>query len=331
MSRNTTRRKKKTVNRGSKKTISKKLFEDALSFFNSKYSNDVTRNAYLRNMKRYIDFCRSKYQVKTKDELKEHLQDYVVYLKMQGKTASTIHTYLAPCCVYLGVSMKEIEKPKRKVSENIRSRSCKKKSKYSLGYREDDRLALFQQKCGLRRRELARITQSSLVKDESGNFCIAVKGKGGKFQLQKILEPDIPFILSYFTKSDSGEKLFKKSEFSSTDYHKMRSEHAKNCYAYYMSLLHSGDEKKDAENAYKLRGELLRRWNKFNINKKTGIPKSFPMADTYGTYKLRGDNRRFAIANSLPVEYDRLAVYMVSVFHLSHWRLDTLTNYLLNV
>lgn len=50
-----------------------------------------------------------------------------------------------------------------------------------------------------------------------------------------------------------------------------------------------------------------------------------------GVYKLRGDNRKKALADGLPVEYDRLAVYMVSVFHLSHWRLETLTNYLLAV
>ena len=48
-------------------------------------------------------------------------------------------------------------------------------------------------------------------------------------------------------------------------------------------------------------------------------------------YKLRGKNREKALKDGLAVEYDRLAVFAVSVFHLSHWRLDTLTNYLLAV
>ena len=46
-------------------------------------------------------------------------------------------------------------------------------------------------------------------------------------------------------------------------------------------------------------------------------------------YVLRGKNREKAIAQEKPVTYNRLAMMMVSVFHLSHWRLDvTSVNYL---
>lgn len=47
-------------------------------------------------------------------------------------------------------------------------------------------------------------------------------------------------------------------------------------------------------------------------------------------YKLRGENRQKAIEQGKETEYNRLALMMVSVFHLSHWRLDvTVTNYLI--
>ena len=47
-------------------------------------------------------------------------------------------------------------------------------------------------------------------------------------------------------------------------------------------------------------------------------------------YKLRGENRQKAIELGKKTEYNRLALMMVSVLHLSHWRLDvTVTNYLI--
>ena len=51
-----------------------------------------------------------------------------------------------------------------------------------------------------------------------------------------------------------------------------------------------------------------------------------------GIYYLRGLNRKLALEHNLPVAYNRLALMAVSVFHLSHWRLDvTVCNYILAV
>ena len=42
---------------------------------------------------------------------------------------------------------------------------------------------------------------------------------------------------------------------------------------------------------------------------------------------MRGENRQKAIELGKKTEYNRLALMMVSVLHLSHWRLDvTVTN-----
>ena len=114
------------------------------------------------------------------------------------------------------------------------------------------------------------------------------------------------------------------------DYHHLRALQAQKAYKYYYGLLHTGDRKADAKAAYTLVGELIKSWNTYNKND-GGKPRNFPFKNTKGVYKLRGANRKKALADGLPVEYDRLAVFAVSVFHLSHWRLDTLTNYLLAV
>lgn len=331
MSRKTERRQKKN-RKGNKLSMDKVLANEANNFF-KKYRHDKTRNSYEKNYKRYIDYCRKMHNAKSKEDCSQYIQEYADYLVEEGKTASTIHTYLAPVCIYHETQMSEINKPKRKVSENKRSRSRENKYRRSDQQYDNDKYKLvadFQACVGIRRAELAKLCLDDFVQDESGYWCVRVKrGKGGKPQLQRILPDDIEFVKKYFN-TDSNEKLFKKSDFSDKmDYHHLRALQAQRAYKYYYDLLHSGDQKQDRKAAYCLVGELLHRWNTYNTDGKK--PRNFPFKNTKGIYKLRGDNRKKALADGLPVEYDRLAVFAVSVFHLSHWRLDTLANYLLAV
>lgn len=332
MSRKTERRKKKNC-KGNKLSMDKVLMKEAQEFFEI-YKHDKTRNSYERNYKKYIDYCRQKHNAKSKAECELYIQEYADSLAEQGKSASTIHTYLAPVCIYHGVKMSEIKKPARKVCENKRSRSRENKYQRSDQQYENPRYSLvaeFQSRVGIRRAELMKLRLDDFVRDESGYWCVRVKrGKGGKFQLQRILPDDVGFVEKYF-RTGSTEKLFKKSDFSDKmDYHHLRALQAQKAYKYYYGLLHAGDRKTDTKAAYTLVGELIKRWNTYNKNN-GGKPRNFPFRNTKGVYKLRGGNRKKAMADGLPVEYDRLAVFAVSVFHLSHWRLDTLTNYLLAV
>lgn len=332
MSRHTERRKKQKKSKNML-SMDKVLMNNAMPYF-SKFTNDTTRNSYKKHFKFFIDYCRKKHNCKSLDECKLHIQDYSDFLVFQGKSASTVHTYIAPVCGFYGVEMSDIDKPKRKVAENKRSRQ--RENKYNRRDQQYDNdkykaVADFQARVGIRKNELKKLRFDDLVKDESGYDCIRVKqGKGGKFQLQRILPEDIDYIKKYF-KTESTDKLFKNDDFSDhMDYHHLRALQAQKAYWYYYNQLHTGDSKLDAKTAFRMRGELMKRWNKYNLTK-DGTPRKFPMSDTRGIYKLRSDNRRKALADGLPVEYDRLAVYMVSVFHLSHWRLDTLANYLIAV
>lgn len=332
MSRKTERRQKKKC-KGNKLPMDKVLMREAQDFLKI-YKHDKTRNSYETNYKKYIDYCRQKHNAKSKAECELYIQEYADSLAEQGKSASTIHAYLAPVCIYHGIKMSEIKKPARKVCENKRSRSRKNKYQRSDQQYDNDKYKLvadFQARVGIRRAELARLCLDDFVRDESGYWCVRVKrGKGGKPQLQRILPEDIDFVQKYFN-TDSHERLFKKSDFSDKmDYHHLRALQAQKAYKYYYDLLHTGNAKEDAKTAYALVGELIKRWNTYNKNN-GGKPRNFPFKNTKGVYKLRGGNRKKAMADGLPVEYDRLAVFAVSVFHLSHWRLDTLTNYLLAV
>lgn len=80
-----------------------------------------------------------------------------------------------------------------------------------------------------------------------------------------------------------------------------------------------------------LASEIIKRWNAYNLGE-NGKPKYFDRRDISGIYRVRGENKKLALKKGLPTEYNRLALMAVSVFHLSHWRLDvTVSNYLLAV
>lgn len=352
MSRRTERRKRKNA---PQKTISKaqELKQEADKFFDEHYKHEVTRQSYKDHYKMFIDYCRKEFRCTTKEECGEHIQDFSNWLQAKGKTPATIKTYLAPVCVYHGVKMKEIDKPPVKVSETIRSREREDKYKRTDQQYSNPAYkaaAEFQERVGIRRAELKNVRLDALKQDESGQWCIEVrKGKGGKYQLQRLLPEDVDFIRDrYFKTKGSTERIFKAEDFSNNmDYHHLRALQAQRAYEYYHNLIYNEDGSlkmafnvdgnpildkygKPTTNAYVLRGELMARWNTYNKGK-DGKPRKFPVNDTKGMYKLRGDNRRFALEHGLPVEYDKLCVMAVSIFHLSHWRLDTLCNYLLAV
>lgn len=53
------------------------------------------------------------------------------------------------------------------------------------------------------------------------------------------------------------------------------------------------------------------------------------MTRNQGIYQMRGDARKLAEELERPAIYDRVALMVVSVYHLAHWRLDvTVCNYL---
>ena len=179
---------------------------------------------------------------------------------------------------------------------------------------------------GIRRDELKNLRGSDFVTDESGYPCVRVRqGKGGKMTLQRILPEDVDFVSSYFDGTEN--KVFTEEEMNNQiDYHAMRAVQAFKAYNFYL-------EKIETEPEYRktLEEEIIKRWNKYNIDKTTKKPRPFDKNEIIKKYFVRGDNKKLAIENGLPVSYDKLAVMAVSVFHLSHWRNDvTVANYILN-
>lgn len=294
-------------------------------------TDNQTITAYKKDCKLFAAYCKEQ-GVKRPDQLqgkeKELLQGYEKQLEASGYSPATIHRRLAAPCKATNISMSEIEKPKRTSGKITRSRNEKanRQGKREIEDEKYNRLVTFQKAVGIRRAELSRLTGADFVIDEMGYLCIYVeRGKGGKTQLQRILPEDEKTVLEIFQAADPGQKLFSPEEMQNKiDLHGIRREHAQKAYEYYADRL-----KNEPGYKYELRKELAARYKEFH---RPGDSNKRFLHDIMNEepYRLRGENRRKAIEQDKETEYNRLALMMVSVFHLSHWRLDvTVTNYLI--
>lgn len=294
-------------------------------------TDNQTITAYKKDCKLFAAYCKEQ-GVKRPDQLqgreKELLQAYEKGLEASGYSAATIHRRLAAPCKATNISMSEIEKPKRTSGKITRSRreEANKQGKREAEDEKYNRLVTFQKAVGIRRAELSRLTGADLVIDEMGYLCVYVeRGKGGKTQLQRILPEDEKTVLEIFQAADPGQKLFSPEEMQNKiDLHALRRERTRRAYGYYADRL-----KNEPGYKYQCRQELMARYDERH---RPGASRQRFIADITNEqpYKLRGENRQKAIEQGKETEYNRLALMMVSVFCLSHWRLDvTVANYLI--
>ena len=281
-----------------------------------------TRRQYKKHNINFFRWCQRTFGPEKVSQRKKHIPDYVEYLKIQKKSASTIHTYVAAICRAFNVPMDQItEKPIRRTCENTRSRGVKKSDSRKDTKREaSPRLYDFAEVVGVRRNEYNGLRRNDIVTDESGYTCVRIwRGKGGKYQEQRLLPEDEEFVKGYF--DDSQDYVFSRAEMNNRiDLHHLRELQAQRAYIYYIRQLEQNPRYRD-----QLKAEVKARW--LRLNSRRWDPHCVE-----GQYTIRSGNRKFAEANGLPVSYDRLAVMATSVFHLSHWRCNVAVgNYLLAI
>ena len=291
-----------------------------------------TEKQYRNHAIKFANWCKEQYGCRMLDECSTHVQDYADFLVAQGKSPSTIHTYLAGICRICGIPLADIQKPIRVVAENTRSRGTKAVDGRADSSREaSPRLYDFAQVVGIRRAEYLHLTPDDLVFDDFGHPCILIrKGKGGKRQLQRILPEELPAIKAVFDAPADEQHLFSRDELKNKiDLHHLRAQRAQKMYRYYLDRI-------ETETGYRaqLISEIRHVWEQDDEARKNNGYRAKRWSDmkVTGQYILRGNNRKLAKKHGLPLQYDRLALLAVSIFHLSHWRHDvTVANYLLAV
>ena len=309
-----------------------------------KIQNKKTGTAYKKHIKSFSKWAREHGYRRPDQITKDVIQEYEQHLEgsPKGYSPATIHAYLSPVCSAADVNMEEIRKPKRTAGSIIRGRRRNTDGQGDSRNRQGDRqehnpkytrLVSLQRVIGIRRAELARLTGADLIERGHSLYVRVIKGKGGKNQMQYVLPQDEQIVREIFDGVDPDQKVFSKEEMNNTiNLHGMRAQHGRDCYQHYMSLITTKQGAAD-----NLRQTLLKRWEKGHERLRASDQKAWErqrarfVADCDDRpYRLRGENLAKAQALGLPEEYNRLALMCVSVWHLSHWRLDvTVTNYII--
>ena len=306
--------------------------------------NNATGRSYKKHLKSFARWAKAQGYKCPEDITKDVIQEYEEYLEKDPRqySAATIHSYITPVCRAAGVKMNLIRKPRRTAGTITRGRDHDAAGQPIMqnerGRREENdpknaRLVSLQKAVGVRRAELGRLVGADLV-SEGGDLYVRVrKGKGGKSQLQYILPKDQQLVLDVFDGIGADQNVFSKEEMNNKiNLHGLRAQHGRECYQHYISIITA-----DPEAAGRLRATLLRRWEAGHERLRESDPaawarqrKRFVRDCDDRPYLVRGENLAKAQALGLPDTYNRLALMCVSVFHLSHWRLDvTVTNYVL--
>lgn len=211
--------------------------------------NNGTAKQYKRDIQRFSDYCRVEHKIREVKDLPASregiiglIEAYAKSLSADGKSASTVHTYLAPVCGGFGISMADVGKPKRSAIEIQKSRMPDLVNKQGQDEKTDPRFARLvgaAERIGFRRAEYGKLTGMAYSKDVCGLDCVTVKGKGGKLQHQRLLPEDREAVKALF--DGTARKVFSEAELDNKiDLHGIRREHAQKCYEYYVSQIKQG-------------------------------------------------------------------------------------------
>lgn len=298
-------------------------------------SNNNTIKAYKRNIEDFCNWTKKTLGI-TKSQVLDNpvivVQAYSDILYKQYP-AITAHKYLSPICKGLGIHLQDIDKPKR-IIRLTKGRDITKnlQGKRELETNKSPRLIDFQKAVGIRRKELAKLAPADVIQTTGGDVYVHVRsGKGGKEQYQYVLPQDRDIVISIAASTLLPDKIFTVDEMTNKiDLHSIRADQAKRAYKYYVDKL-------DADSHYKVEcirklTDYFKKMNDNNDPRFSGHLARFKRDISTGNYKycIRGENARIAREKGLPLVYNRVALTMVSVFHLSHWRNDvTIKNYMI--
>lgn len=293
--------------------------------------NDVTIKQYKRSVRNFCKwFQASKIERCILDEQPAKvIQQYADHLTEAYGSSNTIHSYLAPICKGFDIDMADINKPIRRAADCKKGRvdAMNVQGKRELASGRYDRLIAFQRVVGLRRSELARLTVDDVIMTPDGMYVHVCRGKGGKEQYQRVLPQDVNTVKQVID-SATTYKLFTATEMNNKiDLHSIRATCAQQAYMYYLGELKHQDKRQ--EYIHQLT-QYFAAMNKHDSRYNTHYRRFCDdiQKNNY-QYVLRGDVAQIAKNRELPTEYDRVALMMVSVFHLSHWRNDvTVKNYM---
>ena len=191
-----------------------------------KYENNITARAYKASARDFCEYARDEHIRHIQDITKEHIQAYERSLEERGCSPASIHSRIAPICAIREINMREIEHPRR-TSDHITRGRDQERNMQGRHQEHDERYSRsveLERAVGIRRSELERLEGRNLTYDERGYLCVEVeRGKGGKYQLQRILPEHERTVINAFRGVRGNERVLDRSEMApKANYHGMR-------------------------------------------------------------------------------------------------------------
>lgn len=192
-----------------------------------------TYKNYMKHTHYFTDFCKEKYNVKTLDECKQYVPEYLQVCIDRGLSASTQKAYASALGKIYNCKTTDfgIKTEVRHRADITRSRGPKDRDRH-FSEEKNKELVEFCRSTGLRRNELKYITGDKLYKNNEGKYMIHVTTgtKGGR-------ERDLPVIgnidnVVKLMSSAGSSRVFNKIS-SAADIHSYRSDYAT---SYYKSI-----------------------------------------------------------------------------------------------
>ena len=304
-----------------------------------------TLGQYSANIEKFCTWLQNTYNVKREHQLErlctarelsrqDIVQQYADYMAGSGKyKATTIHTYLAPICKALGVSMKDIDKPLRRSKDIVKNTV---RTTNERGKREENRERLqplleLASIVPVRPQALVRLTTDCITKTPQGDPVVSVRDKGGKMSLQILLPGEEARVRELLSRDLDGrpvvpgERPFSKSDLGHIAWSQFRGKRSQELVRYFERVF---SRNPSARKPWIDRiCELYKASHPSYSAQK--IRQYRDNLERPGRYALRGGNLERAKRLGRPTSYDRVALRIASVYGLSHWVDETtVRNYL---
>lgn len=278
-----------------------------------------TMKTYQHEIDRFADYLKNHDMNKiTMEQAKEHVQGYLDYLKNERNlSAQSIHTSCAALSKVFHTTMWDYNKPNRSVAEIERGKHTYKdlSEKEQLDKLRKNPIWNANSILGMRKNELINL-RADMIKERDDRVIIEYVGKGGKHNIQSFYDDkEKAYILSLKEGKNEHERIFDKQEVKQTlNLHKAREMRCKEVYNRVVDDINKKGKEAEKEyiqqieRAFQEAGKTLRE----NLN---------------NPYYVRGDNRQRLENENRPLEYNRIALMIVSTQITQHFRTNVTVNY----
>ncbi|MFR7538084.1 MAG: hypothetical protein ACLUX8_04970 [Clostridium sp.] len=282
------------------------------------YSYNTMKN-YQRIADQYADYLKSHDLNKiTLEEAKDHVQEYLDYLRYDKELSpQSIHTSSAGLSKIFHTTMWDYDIPNRSIAKIDRGQHT-----FSDMTKEQqiEKLAEYpvwnaNRVLGMRKIELINL-RCDMIKEKDNRIEIVYVGKGGKHNRQIFTDQrEIEYIRTLKTDKAPHDRIFDKKEVERTpNLHKARELRCKDVYDRIVADINERGAVAEREYIQQIKQSFKDAHKTLHENLDT-------------PYVVRGDNRQRLLDADRPVEYNRIALMVISTQITQHFRSNVTQNF----